>query len=344
MENNVITGNRLTSAVRDFGMKLNARTRRLIARAALLATTSGIALFGQAHAQDAIIFIHGFDPNYRNEITYRSQDCSAVFNNALNFYRARTTKSLVTFGLYDRSSNCNFYAYNNAFIQPGGTRDSHFGRNNATSSQSDVYAFSSDKSIRHLGYRLAWFIYNNYSKNGRSVSIVGHSMGGLVARYAVGQVSSNNPEFPPFLYVRGLAMLGTPNGGSIWAGACLLASPVRQCQEMAVGSSFLSDLNNRIDFGNSGITSRLSMNRGQGTTGAYDGVAYDYNDLVATQVRYYDPIYGHGDYHNDTSTLLNARITFNVVSRNSSGVLQRTTGTSTTAERGLRMMYKYTVF
>jgi Putative serine esterase (DUF676) len=344
METNVKTGKANTSASLNIGMTLTRRARNIISRFALLAATSCIALMGQAHAQDAVVFVHGFDPNYRNEITYRSQDCSAVFRNALTYYRGRTTKPLVTFGLYDRSSNCTVYAYNPTFVQNGGTRDSHFGRNIPASSSSDLYAFSSDKSIRHLGYRLAWFIYNNYSKNGKSVSIVGHSMGGLVARYAVGQVSGNNPDFPPFLYVRGLAMLGSPNGGSIWAGACLLASPVKQCSEMAVGSTLLSDLNNRIDFGNSGVASRVSLNKGEGTTGAYDGVAYDYNDLVATQVRYYSPIYGHGDYQNDTSDVLNSRITYNLVSRNSSGALQRSTGVSTTAEHALRMMYKYTVF
>lgn len=321
-----------------------SRLRKTLSKFALFAATACIALFGQAQAQDAVIFVHGFDPNYRNELSYQSQDCSAVFRNALSYYRARTTKPLVTFGLYDRSSNCNVYAYNPSFVQTGGNRDSHYGRNIPASSQSDLYAFSSEKSIRHLGYRLAWFIYNNYSRNGKTVSIVGHSMGGLVARYAIGQTSRNNSDFPPYLYVRGIAMLGTPNGGSIWAGACTLASPVQQCKEMSIGNPFLTDLNNNIDWGNSGVSSRLSMNRGQGTTGAYDGVAYDYNDLVATQVRYYSPIYGHGDYQNDTSDILNANITYNLVSRNSSGVLLRTTGTSQVAERAVRMMYKYTVF
>ncbi len=75
------------------------RVRRTFSKFALFAATAFIALFGQAQAQDAIIFVHGFDPNYRNELTYRSQDCNAVFGNALAYYRARTTKPLVTFGL-----------------------------------------------------------------------------------------------------------------------------------------------------------------------------------------------------------------------------------------------------
>jgi Putative serine esterase (DUF676) len=321
--------------------------KRFFSKLAFLSTLLflGLAASAQAQTPAAVIFIHGFDPNYRNEDTYRSHDCTSAnnFKNTLSYYRARTNVPLVTFGLYAKSQNCNFYAYNPTFMQPGATRDAHYNRNVNETFRTDPYIFSNDKSIRQLGYRLAWFIYNNYSKNGKTVSIVGHSMGGLVARYAVGQTSRNHPDFPPYLYVKGLAMLGTPNGGSVWGNACTLTAPIAQCTEMSVGSQFLNDLNNNIDWGNSGIVRRLSMNRGQGTTAGYDGVAYDYNDMVATQVRYYNPTYGHGDYQNDTSDLLNANITYNLVSRNSSGTLLRSTGTSTAAEHSVRMMYKYTV-
>ena len=47
--------------------------------------------------------------------------------------------------------------------------------------------------IEHLGYRLAWMIYTEYSSKGITVDIVSHSMGGLITRYALAQIGATTP-------------------------------------------------------------------------------------------------------------------------------------------------------
>jgi pimeloyl-ACP methyl ester carboxylesterase len=95
---------------------------------------------------------------------------------------------------------------------------------------------SRDTSVQELGRQLAWDIYNRYSVNGVSVDLVGHSMGGLVARAALTGVARGLTDWPPHLYVEDVATLGTPHAGTSWAYLCFY----RQCGDMRPGSAFLS--------------------------------------------------------------------------------------------------------
>jgi triacylglycerol esterase/lipase EstA (alpha/beta hydrolase family) len=65
--------------------------------------------------------------------------------------------------------------------------------------------------IRHLGYHLAWYIWDQYTSKGYTVQIVAHSMGGLMARYAISKVESGAADFPPYLYVEDVVTAGTPH-------------------------------------------------------------------------------------------------------------------------------------
>ncbi len=90
--------------------------------------------------------------------------------------------------------------------------------------------------IRHLGYHLAWYLYRHFTRDGRTVDVVAHSMGGLIIRYATGQVANGHPRFPPRLAVEDVVTMGTPHGGARWfAWAC----PHTQCDQMDAGSDFL---------------------------------------------------------------------------------------------------------
>jgi hypothetical protein len=81
-------------------------------------------------------------------------------------------------------------------------------------------AHTTETSIRHLAYHLAWWIYDHYGRSGQCVETVGHSMGGLIIRYAIAQVENRNPDFPPSICVENVVTLGSPHAGTPWAWGC----------------------------------------------------------------------------------------------------------------------------
>lgn len=98
-------------------------------------------------------------------------------------------------------------------------------------------SYSRDTSIRELGRRLAWDIYTRYSRHGKKVDVVGHSMGGLIARVALAGVRNRWAGFPRYVYVEDAVTVGTPHQGvtASWADHC----KDRQCRQMKPGSTFL---------------------------------------------------------------------------------------------------------
>ncbi|HWS32056.1 MAG TPA: hypothetical protein VN408_04855, partial [Actinoplanes sp.] len=90
-------------------------------------------------------------------------------------------------------------------------------------------------SIKELGRRLAWDIYNRYTKKGKSVDAVGHSMGGLIIRSAVTGVQKKLKGWPPKLYIEDVVTISTPHQGTALAKGCGFV----QCTEMRINSSFL---------------------------------------------------------------------------------------------------------
>ena len=109
-----------------------------------------------------------------------------------------------------------------------------------SSCNTKIAATNRSTPIQQLGSQLAWDIYLQYSSHGRSVDVVGHSMGGLIARVALTGVSRGWEGFPPFLYVEDAVTLGTPHGGvsASWVRSC----DEMQCVQMRPGSKFLTDL------------------------------------------------------------------------------------------------------
>jgi pimeloyl-ACP methyl ester carboxylesterase len=103
-----------------------------------------------------------------------------------------------------------------------------------------IGSFSRETSIRELGRRLAWDIHERYSRHGAAVDIVGHSMGGLVARVALAGAEHGWDGFPPFLSVEDAVTVGTPHMGvtAPWVDDC----GDRQCRQMHPDSYFLSVL------------------------------------------------------------------------------------------------------
>jgi hypothetical protein len=93
-------------------------------------------------------------------------------------------------------------------------------------------------SIESLGYDLAWWIYNNYSRHGIAVDVLAYSMGGLVTRSAINGYHNHWAGWPPLLYVEDVATLGTPHLGSGWFANTFCTS--LQCQQMRPGSAYLN--------------------------------------------------------------------------------------------------------
>ncbi|HWG89816.1 MAG TPA: hypothetical protein VNZ52_03110 [Candidatus Thermoplasmatota archaeon] len=96
--------------------------------------------------------------------------------------------------------------------------------------------------IEHLAYHFAWLVADRYGD--RCVHGVGHSMGGLILRYAVAAVEAKakgDPrfsEFPERLCLRAAITAGTPHGGTYVAAGCEAV----QCRQMGPGSPFLQAL------------------------------------------------------------------------------------------------------
>jgi hypothetical protein len=89
--------------------------------------------------------------------------------------------------------------------------------------------------LKNLGRALAWNIYNEHSSKGRSVDLVGHSMGGLIIRAAVAGYAKRDPSWPPVLYVEDAVTLGTPHLGTELAYGC----STNQCEDMRPTSDFV---------------------------------------------------------------------------------------------------------
>ena len=150
---------------------------------------------------ETVIFVHGWN---RNENT----NCAATWAPAMSLLRDRSewTGPLVTWGFYGGDQNC-----------------------------TAKFAGDQDTSIDTLARSLATYIYDNYSRHGRSVDLVAHSMGGLIIRRAVSGTERQDSGFPPYLYVEDAVTLATPHLGTLVA---LLCNSL-QCLQMQSGSDFM---------------------------------------------------------------------------------------------------------
>jgi Putative serine esterase (DUF676) len=161
-------------------------------------------------ASSPVILVHGYEAD-------SGADCTRVWNDLRSFFQSKGwTGPLVSVAYYVGDINCD------VTINEDGKHDVHY----AAGHEGDAH--TTQTNIRHLGYHLAWWIYDQYTRNGRCVDAIGHSMGGLIIRYAIAQVENGNSDFPPSLCVRDAVTLGTPHAGTPLTWAC----GTTQCVQM----------------------------------------------------------------------------------------------------------------
>ncbi|MFF5442222.1 esterase/lipase family protein [Streptomyces achromogenes] len=156
-------------------------------------------------ADKPVYLIHGYDP------TIESKGCKKW---------STATKAMKSWGWKGKFVRVGFYAIDQGTgctvnIAPNG---------------------DADTPIRELGKQLAWDIYNRYTVRGKTVDLVGHSMGGLIARAALTGTARHEAGFPSKLYVEDAVTLGTPHRGAMSAYLC---QEGQQCADMRATSSFM---------------------------------------------------------------------------------------------------------
>lgn len=74
-----------------------------------------------------------------------------------------------------------------------------------------------DAYLQHLFYHLAWYIYDHFTSAGRIVTVVAHSQGGLLIRYALAKAQHDGADFPKVLYVGQIITMGSAHTGTPWS-------------------------------------------------------------------------------------------------------------------------------
>lgn len=236
-----------------------------------------------------IVYIHGFDPIFSS-----GYDCHSywdVMADRLEGWGHTGTRATTAYYWFD--TNCTYDS------QHHGSHSAHYAGGHY------LGGHTRDTSIRHLAYHTAWMIYDHFTAGGVTVDAVGHSMGGLILRYAIAQVQRRDPAFPPTLNVEDAVTLGTPHTGTGWAWGCGYA----ECVEMRPGSSFLSWLatNAPNPQGTGGTDWTVVGSEDDGIVSADSGVGMS----AAHKVIYYWWMgIDHVDYIVDTSDARDADVRY----------------------------------
>ncbi|MFI0446905.1 esterase/lipase family protein [Actinomadura sp. 6N118] len=151
----------------------------------------------------AVYFVHGYQRS-------GGVDCKMWNKTKDHFKNKKWTGNLITWGFYKADKNCT--------VEYGGDKDT---------------------DLKNVSKSLAWNIYNNYTRKGKTVDVVAFSMGGLVIRNAIARVKRGHAGFPSSLYVEDVVTLGTPHRGSDAAYLC----GTNQCKQLRPTSAHLKWLN-----------------------------------------------------------------------------------------------------
>jgi pimeloyl-ACP methyl ester carboxylesterase len=164
-----------------------------------------------------VIFIHG----------YSGANCERDWGFLLDHLRASGwTGEFRVLKFLSGDTDCN--------ARPGMTMDcmSCFGSHSHWFGHSGT-KHNNNTSIRHLSWHLANYIATNFTANGIAVDVVGHSMGGLMIRYAL---AKQGVDSFPRLFVEDVTTLGSPHNGAMFA----MLTGSTQGAEMEPSSTLIS--------------------------------------------------------------------------------------------------------
>jgi hypothetical protein len=262
--------------------------RRSVSIAALVAVLIVVVpLAASARTDDRskpIVYVHGFD-------VFSATDCN-MWNNMDSTMRTwGLTGEKASVQYYSSDSNCTYSEIHHGdHTKVNGS--SHTTHNNGT-------------AIEHLGYHLAWMIYDHFTAVNQPVDVVAHSMGGLVTRYAIYGVQAGLAYFPPRLLIEDVVTLATPHGGTAWAYGC----GGSECTAMRPGSSFLNNLSanapNPQAEGGTDWTTAGSDSDGIVSSGSAVSMSAAHKVIYLSSEGI-----GHSDYYNLTSDVRTADVNY----------------------------------
>jgi hypothetical protein len=270
-----------------------ARLAPVLAAGLLIAALAPAAEARTDNRSKPIVYVHGLDA-----FGTAGADCNQ-WNNMKNTLASwGWTGTAATIRYYEGDTNCSYS------VDHHGSHSTHYG--GAAEHNGAGTSHTNDTQIEHLSYHLAWTIYDHFSVSGTTVDLVGHSMGGMIARYAIAQVQRQHASFPPYLYVEDVVTLGTPHGGSGWGDWCPWSD---QCDQIGGDDYLLGWMRtNAANPQGSGGTDWTAM-------GSYDDTLVSEGsavDMDAThKVHYLGSMnLEHGDYYNDTTDVRDADVEY----------------------------------
>lgn len=237
-----------------------------------------------------VLLVHGRD-NYN----------MAGYATLKSYYQSLGYATVKRVGYYGGECNVELRAEghgsHSAHYGGSGEHSAKLGCNGVSGAQ--VHDLNTD--IMHMSYHLAWLIYDTYGAGSVTVDAVGHSMGGLMLRYAIAKSGSGSP-WPPKLRVEDVTTFGTPHGGlgTSWCKA----SPWADVRQMCSDNSWIVWMkNNAKNPQGYGGTDWTVVGSDCDTWVAWN-LAVDMN--AAHKVVYVSPCYEHSDYYGDVSTASDA--------------------------------------
>jgi pimeloyl-ACP methyl ester carboxylesterase len=190
-----------TSAHRPFRFLVTAL-------AALVVVTGTTACEPRPPQKDrVVIFVHGYSA------LGAGVNCANSFGSLQNALRADGfTGTFVTIGFYDSDTNCDV---NLRSIDAG---------------------ISNSSSWKTLSKAFSRYVHDTYSSQNIPVDVVGHSMGGLIARGAVQGSAAGEPGFAGPLRVEDAVTLAAPHAGAAWYSYLCFWG---QCSQLKPGAADL---------------------------------------------------------------------------------------------------------
>jgi pimeloyl-ACP methyl ester carboxylesterase len=241
-----------------------------------------------------VVFVHGFNGN-------ASINCTSGYWGTATSFLHNTygwTGNLYTVGYYKGDSSCSASLGNYA-----GYCTNEYAGNQGTTNE----------DIRHISCELAWYLWYNFTQYDENVQLVGHSMGGLIIRWALYDTPIDY-YLPPYLMVQDAVSIATPHGGiPIFGASIFICGGCLQAQQMRSNNGFITTL---------GSYGQNPQGAGWGTDWTMFGSSCEswYNifdpgvdwqsslDMNGGHKTEYlnPPCYDHGGYLKDTSTSWNA--------------------------------------